>query len=551
VPWVLNHGWSLCAERVLTSRRRGDESIRSAFLMARAQHVHDAHERSVIVKFLGANWDAAASDSGGDELEPFSTFMKREARIAELMSLFVTLRIAPGLMLTYATVTDATTLGLPVHAGATPWTTVNDILRGPDCDERPPQETYMAAIVSEFVDGGLAVNTLPALAAATPHAGASVVASLYGQLQWTLAAVHGIGLVHADVQVENLVVRYVPPEPDTRFTLPGSGDLTYRFLAGSTERVPLLKLIDYGITDGNNTPLCYCPTSRFSRAPEFFVGFNPVRPDRRLTASTLTHLRPSADIWSAAMSFLTILCGGLVPGHASRLRNCHNVQYATGTPPDSVAFRSPVSSSDAAGIWTPPRGFVTAVISQINAWERLPRGQRCADEMARLRQESAEVLATEMWRLAMLLGLPSVQQWPDSEHMPFLALLRNYNVRRLIPDAPDDCTVLAPHARRIFYAALDQYAPTMPVEKRAALERLLARQLQWNPMQRLRAREALADPALKLLCDASADAGACRPGMTWTLNLNHLTGRLTDPNPGHALIAAAERLHVDIGLNRL
>lgn len=546
--------WYFDAVRVLAqSMRDDDDTIRSVLLLANARRDTGAVDASVVVKILATL--CPLDETHADDADMHASPLRREARTAELMSLFVTTGVTPGLVHTYATAYDIDADTFARFSSDSRWRHADYALRGVFGRANVPRRTltHVAAIASEFVEDGLAMHVLPALAPGT--AGGPVVASMYGQLQWTLAAIHGAGLVHSDMQCENILVRLVEPAANERFQLVESG-IEYRFLAGTSgapSKMPLVKVADYGITDVNNAFLDYCPTSRFSRAPEFFVAFNPVRPDQRKHASVVTHLRSAADTWSNAMSFFTILCGGLIPGHTRYMNTCHGVKYDNNAADEALQgerrFTSPIRPD--TDPWRPSRGFVMAVVAQVESWKRLPASQRCDAEMLRLTQESPETLAKEMWRLAMLFGLPTKTQWPDVAHMPFVQLMRNYNVNGAIPDTPDNMHILAPHARSIFYTALASYAPDLDPADAAALESLLARQLQWNPAARLSPRVALSDPALMRLCKATVyDEEAPRPkspsGKAWHLHLNHLTGRLTSPNGHDPLIGAVEKFHRDV-----
>jgi serine/threonine protein kinase len=486
----------------------------------------------VVGKLLATRID----DNGEDR----TWCIRTECEASIIMSRLVERHMAPGLIETFGAYTGLDTLQLPVDEGDVRWHDIHRALHTPESDviERP-RALYYGAVVSEFVGGGLVRDIMGALGMHPNMVPAShLIAQLYGQLQWTLAAIHGVGLVHADVQSENVLVRHVPADTTAVFDLQPYG-VRYRFLSGVPGSTTLLlKLADYGITSVRGVPLFSVPTARFSRAPEFFGAYNPTTPDARANTHMYTQLRGSADVWSSAMVFMTMLCGGIVPGFHDHHGSFHNVHYDTDGAPRKSFVMPPELLKGTS--WKPPRGFVLAFAQQIRHWRHAAHNTKNMnidrDEVTMLLSENAEAMAAEIWRIAMLLGVPKVSQWPDVAHMPLMKLLKAFDPSNRLEDAPDDVSVMPRRLALLYNSAIDTFAPDMNAQDRADLGTLLAQQLQWNPCYRPKAHVVLKHPIMKRLCRAEEWTND-GPPVAWTLNIDCITGNMTLPEDDPLLVA--------------
>lgn len=523
---------SLQLVRILTQNCRVDADCIQAVicLMTTARHADGGAPapRQVVAKLLATRLDPGGEDRAWN--------MRSECAASVIMSDLVKKRIAPGLVEVFGAYAGLETLRLPGGgAGDRRWIDMDRSmhLAAPGNSHK---RVSFSAIVSEFIEGGLARDVLGARALQPGVVTlAALIPQLYGQLQWTLAAVHGTRLVHSDVQSENVLVRTVPSDANTAFDLPAY-DVRYRFLNGPPGSTSLLlKLADYGITDVAATELASVPTARNARAPEYFGAYNPVAPDRRTHTRLYTQLQSTSDIWSGAIVFMTMLCGGIIPGFGAHCGSFHNVVYDGSAMP-----RKHFALPDGFFVrreWDPPRGFAMAYEQQIRRWEAmskdktLPRGAIDRDEVSMATSDDAGTMACALWRIAMLLGVPTPAQWPDMAHMPLMQLLRAFDPSRLLDDAPKDPQVMPRRMALLYNKAIDTYAPDMTAQDRADLSALLAMQLQWDPSRRPKPHNVLKRPIMQRLCRAESilDQKGAPATTVWSINVSPITGLFICP----------------------
>lgn len=367
--------------------------------------------------------------------------------------------------------------------------------------------------------------------------------SIFCQLEWTLAALQASKLVHLDIHPHNLLY-YAGVSPahgtSTSSTLAGMMHIqhdkeqhatwahdmfvltpqsttesraSYRFMetpAGASP-LPLLKLIDYGISQPRGRELDYLPTLLFYRPPEYILLADPQDPFAPNASATVCH---EADLWSAAFSFVGILAGGLVPGLRKPSRGAHVIHHEM-----DEARAAPVAELqafwDSCPMYKAPSAFLSDLDALVDGWQRGAKTQAQHDAVDYFHTEGVIFVGEQLWRLASLMGLPREANWPGIESKPVWKVLAKHAAVARLQNAPADRRTLGEGMKALVTGALDAFAPSMSSAERAALMSLLAQRLQWCPKYRPPAAQTLSrDPDFAVV--AKRFAVPCAPGMPTT-----------------------------------
>jgi serine/threonine protein kinase len=392
-----------------------------------------------------------------------------------------------------------------------PWSAYDQALRRPD-----GASLQGTVLVSDRIAGGKAVTLAPACTARGVPSGAAL-ASAYAQLVWALACLDAASLVHLDIQPDNLLLDLPSARAHAPFQLvhaapAGVAERVYDFTCAG--RVPHLRLIDYGLSQPAFAPTFFVPTALYYRPPEFVLPVNAQRAATDMQCAPPTHYTHAADVWSAAASFVTVLCAGIVPGFARPLSV------------DSERAGMPNPVPGAPELWHPPYALVEELSALRHRWRT--RNQRATPRqqfeytlfatVASSADESDDVhlIAIHLWRLVRLLGLPRERHWPGIERTPVWRIVAKHAAADQVPDASDDPYSLAAPLQGIVTQALDTYAADLRTHERNALTSLLAQQLQWNPALRPAGSATLiASASFALLCQRFSVSSVAPAGVPW------------------------------------